>query len=98
SRLATLFRDGSFDAADFFYREWGLARYYNGILGAAAESLLRRAAGKPLRVLEIGAATGGTSSALVPIIAAAGHDTEYWFTDVSEHFFGRAELAYADYP
>ncbi len=95
--IETLFPGGSFETADFFYREWGLARYYNGILRSAATTLLGRAGGRPQHVLEIGAGTGGTTAALVPIAAAAGTVTEYWFTDVSEHFFDRAEREYADH-
>ena len=45
----TVFPGGSFETADFFYREWGLARYYNAILGSVAETVRTQAAGKPLR-------------------------------------------------
>jgi SAM-dependent methyltransferase len=94
--LETLFPGGSFETADFFYRDWGLARYYNGILGTVAETLRRRFSDRPLRILEIGAGSGGTTSSLLPILDEG--ETEYWFTDVSEHFFDRAERTFADFP
>ncbi|HEY4132961.1 MAG TPA: methyltransferase, partial [Gemmatimonadaceae bacterium] len=96
SPLDTLFPDGSLETADFFYRNWGLARYYNGILEATAHAIVHEANGRRLRVLEIGAGTGGTASTLAPLFGEAG--AEYWFTDVSEYFFGRAEEAFAQVP
>jgi 3-oxoacyl-(acyl-carrier-protein) synthase/SAM-dependent methyltransferase len=96
SPLDLLFPDGSLETADFFYRHWGLARYYNAILESTSRAIIQQANGRPLRVLEIGAGTGGTASALAPLFGNAG--AEYWFTDVSEYFFGRAEEAFANIP
>ncbi len=87
--LETLFPDGSFAVAEALYTRGSAARYINALAAAAIAPLAehppeRRAA----RVLEIGAGTGGTTSALIPELAGSG--TEYWFTDVSDTFMGRA--------
>ncbi|WP_156303064.1 class I SAM-dependent methyltransferase, partial [Methylogaea oryzae] len=48
-----------------------------------------------LRILEIGAGTGGTSAWLLPHL---GENCEYVFTDVSAHFFDAARQRFAAYP
>jgi SAM-dependent methyltransferase len=94
--LETLFPAGSFETADFFYRHWCLARYYNGIMAAVAEALQKQSDGRLLRVLEIGGGTGGTTMSLLPVLNSG--ETEYWFTDVSETFFDRQDRGLADFP
>jgi hypothetical protein len=47
-----------------------------------------------MRVLEIGAGTGSTSSSLLPLFAP--QSTEYWFTDVTPVFIDRARQKYGD--
>jgi glutamate-1-semialdehyde-2,1-aminomutase len=56
----------------------------------------RAAAGRPLRVLEIGAGTGGTTRELLPLLE--GRDCAYTFTDVSPAFLQQAERAFGDRP
>jgi hypothetical protein len=51
---------------------------------------------QPLRVLEIGAGTGGTTSAVLPAIAA--DRVRYCFTDVGPLFLTRAGARFAGYP
>ncbi len=50
--------------------------------------------GRPLRVIEIGAGTGGTTSALLDVLPAAR--TEYTFTDISTGFFPDAERRFGE--
>lgn len=69
-------------------------------LGRCARSLLVEAlrawpAGRPLRVLEVGAGTGGTTGVLLP--ALPPHLTRYVYTDVSEGFFPRARARFDAY-
>lgn len=52
--------------------------------------------GETLRLLEIGAGTGGSSSWLLPLLPA--DRCEYLYTDVSAHFFDAARQRFADYP
>ena len=87
--LETLFPDGSFALAEALYTSAATAQYINALAGASIAALAdhppeRRNA----RVLELGAGTGGTTAALIPQLAGSG--TEYWFTDVSDTFLGRA--------
>lgn len=49
-----------------------------------------------LRILEIGAGTGGTSDEILPHLN--GKNVEYYFTDVSTFFLNKAKEKYAKYP
>lgn len=91
--LSTLFPDGSYETVDFVYGGWAVPRYFNGIVRAAAAAVAASRAGRPLRVLEIGAGTGGTSAAVLPALPTG--TTNYTFTDVSEFFLTRASERFA---
>jgi SAM-dependent methyltransferase len=88
---------GSSASVESSYRELPIFRYCNGI-SAAVLAVQARAlpAGARLRILEVGAGTGGTTSSLLPLLDAAR--TVYHFTDVSRFFtdLGREKLR--DYP
>jgi acyl transferase domain-containing protein/acyl carrier protein len=87
--LQLLFPDGSFAEARQLYVESPYARTYNAAL---AQALAAAIAGLPadarLRVLEIGAGTGGTTTYVLPLLPAGR--VEYTFTDVSPLFLERA--------
>jgi NADPH:quinone reductase-like Zn-dependent oxidoreductase/SAM-dependent methyltransferase/acyl carrier protein len=51
--------------------------------------------GRVLRVLEIGAGTGGLTGFVVPSLPP--HQTKYVFTDLSRYFFSSAEQRFRDY-
>jgi malonyl CoA-acyl carrier protein transacylase len=97
SALETLFPGGSFEVAEALYQASPAASYVNeiaaAVVGAAAAAL---AGGEKLRVLELGAGTGGTTSALLP--ALLPERTEYVFTDVSEVFLARARTKLVAFP
>jgi acyl transferase domain-containing protein/SAM-dependent methyltransferase len=88
SALTTLFPDGSYETVDFLYHDWAVARYCNAIVGAAVGAVAAARPSDPLRVLEIGAGTGGTTAGLLPRLPA--ERTSYTFTDVSDYFLARA--------
>ncbi len=94
SALSTLFPDGSYETVDFVYGGWAVPRYFNGIVRAAAMAAAT-SAGRPLRILEIGAGTGGTSAAVLPALGRFG--STYAFTDVSDFFLQRAAERFATY-
>ena len=96
SAVALLFPDGSSDIVDFLYSRSATARYLNGIGAAAVAAVATARQHQPLRVLEIGAGTGGTSAALMAALPA--DLTSYTFTDVSEFFLGRAADRFAAVP
>ncbi len=52
--------------------------------------------GRKLKVLEIGAGTGGSTRHVLPLLAGMV-DFEYTYTDLSAAFFGQAETNFADY-
>jgi acyl transferase domain-containing protein/SAM-dependent methyltransferase len=89
SPLETLFPKGNFELAQALYEQSTAMRYVNGLAGAAFEALSSATPqGRQLRVLEIGAGTGGTTSSLLPFLSA---DTaRYLFTDVSDVFLTHA--------
>jgi len=95
--LQLLFPGGSLDDAERLYQETPVARTYNALVReavAAATGALPE--GRTLRVLEIGAGTGGTTSSVLPALPPGR--TEYVFTDVSPLFTGRASEKFRAYP
>ena len=52
----------------------------------------------PLKILEMGAGTGGTTKWLVPLLAALEMPFEYTFTDLSPSFVAGAKKSFKDYP
>ncbi len=96
SPLETIFPGGSFDLAEHMYERSIPMRYVNNLAAGAAEAIVAARGDRPLRVLEIGAGTGGTSSSLIPVLARA--PVEYWFTDVTPVFLDRARDKFAAFP
>src|SRR5205807_8276277 len=79
------------------YRDPPFTRFYNTLVqqavGAALEELPRD---RTVRILEIGAGTGGTTAYLLPDLSA--RPIEYLFTDLSRLFTSRAKREFAGYP
>jgi ubiquinone/menaquinone biosynthesis C-methylase UbiE len=94
--LETLFPGGSPEAAEWLYGEFSVSRYISGIAASAVAALVSaQVEDAPLRILEIGAGTGGTTGAVLRSLPP--RPTEYWFTDVSEFFFHRAKERLAEF-
>ena len=97
SALETLFPGGSFDLAEQLYHNSTLLRYVNGIAAAAASAYVRELpSGRPVRVLEVGAGTGGTTAPLLKVLPA--ERVTYVYTDVSDIFLDFAAARFADAP
>ncbi|MGD9832287.1 MAG: type I polyketide synthase [Piscinibacter sp.] len=95
--LALLFPGGSLADTERLYRDSPPAQAYNSLIGQVVGAAAARAPrGRPLRVLEIGAGTGSTTSYLLPVLA--GMAIEYTFTDVSPLFLNRARERFAAQP
>ena len=95
--LQTIFPGGDFTTAEFLYERWALTRYFNGIAGAIATTVEASVPqGRSLRVMEMGAGTGGMTSALLR--AFSPEKLTYFFTDMSEAFLTRAAGKFAAYP
>lgn len=88
--LSVFFPDGSTGEAAEFYAEAPLFEGYNRLAARIVDNVLRREPeNRALRVLEIGAGTGGLSSHILPQFPA--DRTEYVFTDVSPLFLNAAQ-------
>jgi acyl transferase domain-containing protein/SAM-dependent methyltransferase len=97
SPLETLFPGGSFVMAENLYQRSATMRYINGLACAGLQALAADAfSGRALRILEVGAGTGGTTSAVLPVLPP--NRTRYCFSDISATFFEHARARFAAYP
>ncbi|HEY4132962.1 MAG TPA: SDR family NAD(P)-dependent oxidoreductase [Gemmatimonadaceae bacterium] len=95
--LSLLFPGGSFAEADDLYRYSPGALTANSLARQAVERFVAAApSAQPIRVLEIGAGTGGTTSFVLPAFDPA--NTKYVFTDMSPLFLMRAKERNAAFP
>jgi acyl transferase domain-containing protein/protein-L-isoaspartate O-methyltransferase len=95
--LQLLFPDGSLEQTEHLYRDSPLSRGPNTLVRQAVEQVVAALpADRVLRILEIGAGTGGTTAHVLPLLPALR--TEYVFTDVSRRFVERAAGRFGEYP
>jgi acyl transferase domain-containing protein/acyl carrier protein len=94
--LQLLFPEGAVEGAAALYQDSPMARAANLLVAeAAAEAIAAHPGDRPLRVLEIGGGTGGTTFHLLPRLLAGR--TEYVFTDIGAGFLARAERRFGDF-
>ena len=76
------------------YEESYWAKWMNGVLCEAIRIGIKSVPNRPLRILEIGAGTGGTTVHVLKLLQSIGCEVGYVFTDVSHHFLaeGRRRL------
>lgn len=87
--LDLLFPGGSLAEARELYVEAPFARTYNGTIASFLKQVTRDLPeGRPVRVLEIGGGTGGSTGAVLEALSSC--PVEYMFTDVSPHFLEAA--------
>ena len=95
--LQLLFPGGSLDSAAQMYERSPFSHFYNSL---AAETVAAAIAALPpgprVRILEIGAGTGGTTAHVLPLLPADRVD--YTYTDVSPHFLVRARQKFSEFP
>ncbi|MHB8474542.1 MAG: methyltransferase, partial [Gammaproteobacteria bacterium] len=95
--LQLLFPEGSLDNCSDIYKESPFFLYFNR---KAQEVVRTRAAiantERPLRLLEIGAGTGGTTHHLLSVLPA--ERSQYRFTDLSPLFLHKAAEKFAAFP
>ena len=95
--LDLLFRGDAFASVVKLYSESVTARIYNGLVKACVtEALKYWSPGQRLRVLEIGAGTGGTTRYVME--ALVGLDVSYMFTDISPAFVQAASESFQNQP
>ncbi len=94
--IELLFPAGSLRDLEAIYHRAPFARLYNGLIAGVIADVAAMAPQRKLRILEIGAGTGGTTAFVLPHLPR--DRTEYIYTDVSPLFLARAEDRFADYP
>ncbi|MEU5422328.1 SDR family NAD(P)-dependent oxidoreductase [Streptomyces sp. NPDC020667] len=91
-----LVSDGSLTDFEQLYDTGAVTRFHNRLAQALLSEVVRSwPADRPLRVLEVGAGTGGAAAALLPLLPA--ERTQYVYTDISPVFLARAERRFAAY-
>jgi acyl transferase domain-containing protein/NAD(P)-dependent dehydrogenase (short-subunit alcohol dehydrogenase family)/acyl carrier protein len=95
--LQLLFPDGDLTTLTQFYQSAPGPQVMNTLVQRAISVALERLPqGRGVRMLEIGAGTGGTTAYLLPCLPA--QRTEYVFTDVSPLFTTQAQKKFSEYP
>ena len=95
--LQLLFPDGSAELVERLYQDSPFARTLNALVEQAVMAAVEHCEdGRAIKILEIGAGTGGTSAQIIPRLPA--DRTEYVFTDISELFTRKAQEKFQDYP
>jgi len=94
--MQVLFPGGSTESAEALYERAPGLRLFNSLVAKTVASVAAALpAGRTLRVLEIGAGTGGTTTYVLPTLPP--HATTYTYTDVSSIFTERARTKFANY-
>ncbi|KID58857.1 hypothetical protein JF50_03130 [Pseudoalteromonas luteoviolacea] len=93
-----LFPNASMALVEAVYQNNPVADYANAVLIEQLQTYLATANLESIRVLEIGAGTGGTTRSVLPALKPWQVE-EYAYTDLSKAFFNHAKAQYqTDYP
>ena len=94
--LGVLAPGGSLTILEELYQDApSFADYNRAIASAVARAIRGAPASRTVRILEVGAGTGGLTAHVLP--RAPAQRTEYVVTDVSPHFVSRAEQKFFDH-
>ena len=95
--LDLLYQEEAFASVIRLYKESVTARVFNGLVKEGVDEVLRGIGpDHPLRILEIGAGTGGTTQYVLE--ALADRDITYLFTDISPAFVQAAKERHESRP
>lgn len=95
--LLLLFPDQHFTMAEHLYQDSPSFLPYNTMVGEALSFVVSHLPkSRNLRVLEVGAGTGGLTYHVISKFPRG--QTEYCFTDISNAFFARCKQKFRDYP
>ncbi|VAW80204.1 Polyketide synthase modules and related proteins [hydrothermal vent metagenome] len=88
-----IFPDGDISAASDLYHNSPILHTLNSLARSSIQAIIDALpAGRLLRVLEIGAGTGGTTSKVIDLFSDV--NSEYYFTDISQIFLSNASNTY----
>jgi len=94
--LQLIFPGGSSTIAEHFYTDSLTFKPYNCLMQMALKKIAASVpSSKKLRILEIGAGTGGMTTYLLSLFAE--ERVEYFFTDISNAFFSNAEQRFKEF-
>jgi acyl transferase domain-containing protein/SAM-dependent methyltransferase len=88
------FPGGSMETVEAIYRGSGVAEHFHRTVAEAVRAAMERVGGRPARILEIGAGTGGTTVRVLEAIAGSGVPVEFHYTDVSPGFTHHGKAAF----
>ncbi len=92
-----VFPQGDLTDATKIYGESPISKLMNTIVEKTITAAIEKLPGdRGIRLLEIGAGTGGTTSYILPELPA--EQTEYVFTDIGKLFITKAQEKFSDYP
>ncbi|MEO1590397.1 MAG: SDR family NAD(P)-dependent oxidoreductase [Cyanobacteria bacterium J06632_22] len=94
--LSLLFPNGDLSVLTQLYQTSVGAQVMNHLVLAGVEAAIGTTGRRPLKILEIGAGTGGTTAHLLPHLAQ--HAVDYCFTDVSSRFTTAAQDRFGAFP
>ncbi|MCK0471883.1 SDR family NAD(P)-dependent oxidoreductase [Halalkalibacter sp. APA_J-10(15)] len=97
--LATdiMFPEASLRYVENLYKNNNIADYYNELVASQVKEFIKLNPNKKVRILEIGAGTGGTSEKVLKEINRFGDRISYYYTDVSIRFLQHASKQFANY-
>ncbi|WP_454199282.1 thioester reductase domain-containing protein [Nocardia sp. Marseille-Q1738] len=99
SATEVLFPGGDLELVGAIYRGNAAYDFTNGLLAELVSALAQqRGAARPLRIVEIGAGTGGSTHAVLAALADRGIAYEYHYTDVSHSFVAHGRRTFGTHP
>ncbi len=95
--IELIFPEDQWDAIVKYYVEGFAFKKYNNIASRSISELIKNLPeDQTLRILEVGAGTGGMTQAILPLLPS--DRTEYVFTDLSHMFMLKAQQRFNNYP
>ncbi len=94
--VSLVFPAAGTEDVEHMYQQQSYSVYFNQIAARILAALAETTA-RPLRILEVGAGTGGTTYHLLQALPA-GRCSDYCFTDVGPLFLQRAKIKFAAWP
>ncbi|MGB3193281.1 MAG: type I polyketide synthase [Limnoraphis sp.] len=95
--VSLVFPEGDLNDVTQLYQNSPESQVMNTLVQQAVLSALEKLPqSRPVRILEIGAGTGGTTTTILPHLNP--NQTEYIFTDIGSWFITKAQDKFQDYP